>query len=263
MKQLFTLVFALFFILSSCSPSDDSDPVVAEGNYYPLASGNYWVYNFAGADNSGRDSLYIAKDTVINSENYKKFSAKSLPSGFYTNSVNNNSLRFSGDELLMTGSANLDFGDTLPVELSLTNFILFKESASNGQQLSSVSGTINQDYNGFPLIINYTLKTNAKETLPTFTAPDGTVYTEVKAVKTTLILKISATVEIVPGFSQNVVMLNTQDVISSTQYYANNIGVVYASTDVTYQLEDLPIEIGIPQSFAQNSKEILDIYKVN
>lgn len=96
-------------------------------------------------------------------------------------------------------------------------------------------------------------------TLPTFTSPDQTVYEDVKTVKTTLTLTISA--EAIPGFF--VPVLSTQDVVNSTMYFAPNIGVIYTNSIVSYELGAIAADFGIPQSFSQTSEEILDTYVVD
>ncbi len=267
MKPTVLLIFSFLFVLVSCSPSDNDSPPIDEPivDYFPLVNGNYWVYDVSGSDNlSGRDSLYVANDTVINSKTYKKFKTKILPTGLYSNSLNKNGLRKDGNKLLLSGSAEFAFAEALPVALSLNDFVVFQENASANQQLSSVSGTINQEFEGIPLKIDYILKTTAMASLPTFTSPDQTVYSDVKTVKTTLTLTISA--ELSPEFFPGtyIPVLNTQDVVNSTMYFASSIGVVYTNSTVSYELVGaIAGELGIPESYSQTSQEVLDTYEVD
>ena len=56
-----------------------------------------------------------------------------------------------------------------------------------------------------------------------------------------------------------------QDVVVSTQYYAENIGVVHVVTDFEYELNDLsqyPIELPIPEASAVHQEEVLVNYSV-
>jgi len=259
MKTTFLSLFSFIFLLSSCSPSDDNSSTDAVTDYFPLESSNYWVYDITGTDNLlGRDSLYVANDTVINAKTYKKFKTAILPIGFYSNSLNNNGLRKEGNKLLLSGGAGFAFADALPVALTLDDFIVFQEDATANQQLSSVSGTINQDFQGFPLKIDYILKSTAVATLPTFISPDQTVYEDVKTVRTTLTLTIST--EFLPGIF--IPVLATQDVVNSLIYFAPNIGVVYTNSNVSYELGEIAAQLQIPASFSENSEEILDTYLV-
>jgi uncharacterized protein YceK len=265
--KLFFIAIAVT-ILTGCS-SDNSSGGSSSGVYLPLADGNYWTYDVTtvGQALSNRDSLYISNDTVINTKTYKKFKTLNIPFGFYSNSLRNNGIRKEDDAVYMTGNAGLNLGNVLPIDLSITDLIIFKESAAANQQLGSVSGVITQDFQGYPLTINYTLKTTALETLPTFVIDEIHSYTDLKKVKTTLNLSISTTV-MLPGIPipLTVPLLNAQDVVSSTQYYAKNIGMVYANTIISYELQDFSqfgITLPIPQTGSQTQNELLDSHLVN
>lgn len=265
--KLFFIAFAIT-ILTGCS-SDNSSGSASVADYFPLTDGNYWTYIVTSSDNQSpnQDSLYVANDTVINAKTYKKMKTLNTPFGFYSNSLRNNGLRKENGVIYLTGNAGLNLGAALPINLSVTDLIIFKESATLNQELGSVSGVINQDFQGYPLVINYTLKTTALETLPTYISGTDEVYTDVKKVKTTLNLKISTTVT-VPGIPipLAVPLLNTQDVVSSTQYYAKNIGMIFANTTISYELQDFSqfgIILPIPQSGSQNQEEDLNLSHIN
>ena len=75
-------------------------------------------------------------------------------------------------------------------------------------------------------------------------------------------LKVS-TVYLVPVINTplTVALLDSQDVIVSTHYYAEGIGMVYSKTDVNFQLNDFSqfgIELPIPQSGSSIIEEFLD-----
>jgi ABC-type lipoprotein export system ATPase subunit len=82
-----------------------------------------------------------------------------------------------------------------------------------------------------------------------------------------VILSLKATsTTVIPGTTIPItlVLLSQQDVITSTQYYAKNIGMVYADTNLSYQLNSLPnVDLPIPTSGSQNVKEYLDTYLAN
>lgn len=264
MKFKLLIAVACISVLTSCT-SDNNTDSGEPTNYFPLETGNYWTYDVTGANLSERDSLYVANDTVINTKTYKKIKTLDLPFGFFSNSLNNNGLRKEGSSILLTGSAGLNLGDTFPIDLSLNDFVIFKEDASNNDQLSSISGVIDQDFQGYPLKLTYTMKSTAMETLPTFTSPNGAIYTDVKKVKTILNLKITTT-QTISGIPFTVPILNPQDVVISFQYYSKNIGMIYANTTTSYQLDTSLaqfITLPIPQSGSQIQDEFLDSYQVD
>ena len=263
MKFKLLIAVALLTILASCT-TDTSISTEPETNYLPLAIGDYWTYNVTTNAQTLRDSLYISNDTTINSKIYKKFKTKNLPVGFFSNSLNNNGLRKEGSSLLLTGSLALDFGVGVAINLNVNDFVIFNEMATNNQQLGSVTGTINQTVQNYPLVIDYTLKSIAMETLPTYTSTsNGHIYTDVKRVKTILNAKITTTVSL-SGFPVTLTILDPQDVVVSNQYYAKNIGMVYTNTAIDYHLNALPggATLPIPSTGSQTQDEYLDVYHV-
>ncbi|MGK4568037.1 hypothetical protein [Flavobacterium sp. 3HN19-14] len=267
MKHTALIAIALFGLLASCSPSDDEGSASANV-YLPLGADNYWNYDVTGsAAAAGRDSLFVANDTVINTKTYQKFKTGALPVGFYSNSLNGNSVRKEGSKLLLSGGAGLDVASTLPVDLNLTDFVVFDENAADGQSLSDVTDNISQTFQDIPLTIKYTLKSAAVTTLPTYTSPNGDTYTDVKSVKTTLQVKVVATytVEGLPVPIPITILdnyANDSNLVSSTQYFAKGIGVVYSTTTISYALATAIPGTDIPQSGTQTQEEFLDTYHV-
>ncbi|MGH2664736.1 hypothetical protein [Flavobacterium sp.] len=261
---LFLLLSVFFISCSSDSSGDDSSDLPAT-LYYPSNTGNFWTYDIEGTP-SGRDSLYISNDTVINALIYKKFKTKNQPLGFYSNSLSKNGVRKSGDQLLVSGKLGLNFTDQFPLNITLSDFIAFKESAAPNEILGTTTGSFQQTVQGYPLTFDYSLTSKAIGTLASFTSPNTDVYPDVKSISVTLNLKIT-TIYQAPGLpiSIPVTILPAQDVIISTQYYAKNIGVVHTNTDIHYQLASLPsqIQLPIPSSGSQNQQEFLDTYHIN
>ena len=274
MKIKILTVLSLFTILVSCSSDNQSNiPDDANTNptnaYLPLKTTSYWIYNVSSSTINKRDSLYVDNDITINSKTYKSLKTLNAPFGFYSNSLRNNGLRKDGNSLLISGLFGNNTIEQLPLNIALDDFVILKEDAPNNTTLSSISGEINQviqGYSGYPLKIKYNMKSTAVETLPTYLASNGAIYNEVKAVKTILNLDISTSVTI-PGvpFPITLQIMTAQDVVTSLQYFAKNIGMVHAKTTINYQLEDFSnsgITIPIPQSFNDVQEEVLDTYKV-
>lgn len=253
-----TLVFA-----SSCS-NDDTNPTGNSENYLPLSTGNFWTYDVEG-QTQGRDSLYVANDTVIGGSTFKKMKTQFLPFGFYTNSLANNGLKVSGSKINLSGGLNFDLGTQLPLNLSVSNFTILDESAQGNTPLSTTSGSFNQTFETFPLTFEYTLKSVADGNLPTFTSPNGMTYNDVKKTKIILTLKITTTTAL-PGstFPITLTILEEQDVITASQYYSKNIGMVYNTTTIAYEFNpDLADFLPIPPSGNQTQQEFLDTYDVD
>jgi len=262
MKKIhFLHVFALIFIFSSCS-NDDSG---SSSNFStPLTIGNYWTYDVVDEIGTTRDSLYISNDTIIGTNTYKKFKIKNnIATGFYSSALRNNGVRISNGKLLLSGDLSLNSGAILPfdVDLTLSDFVIFNKDASNNQALNSSpkTGEINETFNTFPLTINYSLQSFGGENLATFTLPNGTTYENVKSTKIKLNVSITT---VYSGFP--ITALAAQDVVVSTQYLADGIGVIYTKTITSYNLNAFAAtELGIPASNSQIQEEFLDTYLVN
>ena len=268
MKKAYTLLLALPMLFVSCGSDDSSDAPadndVSVTDFLPLTTGSYWVYDTNSSTQSGRDSLYIANDTIIGGNTYDKFKTLALPTGFYTGSLAENGVRKSGDKLLLSGSAQLAFSEEFPLSIGVTDFVIFKENTINGQALGSTTGTIEQPYDGYVVKFDYTLSAKAKQDLATYTVPGHPVYTNVKQVETSLNLKITAVFNF-EGLQIPVNIMNDQKVLVSTQFYAENIGVVHVVSDVNYTLADmsaLPIQLPIPQTGSEHQEEVLVHYNV-
>ncbi|MFP9113317.1 hypothetical protein ACLI1A_05210 [Flavobacterium sp. RHBU_3] len=264
-KIAYTLTALMAVMAFSCGSDDDAGN---GGNntdvYLPLDNGNYWVYDTTtestdgSADSSGRDSLYVANDTVIGTNTYKKFKTLAAATGFYSGSLSGNGVRLSDGKLLVTGSTSVAVSADIPFSIAITDFAFFDANATSGQQIGSTSGSFQQTIEGLPLTFTYTLKTTAGDDAESLTV-NGSNYTNIKTVLTTLTLKIT-----LDTFS--LTMLPQQDVVVSTQYFAQGVGVVKTSTDITYNLADfssLGITLPIPQSGSAHQDEVLDTYSVD
>ncbi|QEE50630.1 hypothetical protein FUA48_13900 [Flavobacterium alkalisoli] len=251
------LIFSLFII--SCSSDDDSSASSGVNNAIPLSIGNYWVYDVTMEGITGRDSLYISNDTTINGNIYKKFKTKSFPFGFYSTSLRGNGLRNTDGKLYLSGGVDTGIPD-FPLDLTISDFIIFDTNATAGTQLTSVNGSTQQQLEGFNIDITYTLSSEAGESYSSFTTPNNEVYNNVKesVVKLNMQVKVS-----IPDFPFPYTILPAQDVVVSTQYYAENIGMIHTSTNTQYALSSLPtIELPIPQSYSEHQEETLSSYNV-
>ena len=264
MKKVIWLL-AVFVCISACS-SDDSNPNPGDSvvDYYPLKTANSWKYSVVNDQGSTQDVLSVTGQTTIAGKNYFTMEAENVPTGFYTSSVNGQSLRNENNTIYMTGALDFNLGEMFPVDLQLNDFILVKSDAANAELLSTMSGSMTQTFENIPLTANYTLSTVNQNSLPSYTS-EGVVYDDVKVVKFALNMKVVATINI-GGFPLNFTVLDSQDVVSSIQYYAKNIGLVHAETTISYNLNDLsslPVELPIPQSQTILSNEFLIDFQQN
>lgn len=231
----------------------------------PLNTGNYWTYDVVGLANT-RDSLYIFGNETVGAHTYKKFKNRNnIATGFYCSSLNNNNVRKDAGKLLLTGNLSVLQGITFPtgLDLNVTDFIIFKESATNGEILSEKTGTFQQTISSLPITIEYRLRSIGGESFASYTSPNSDVYPNVKSTKIIMSLKITST-QTIAGFPITVNILPQQDVVVSTQYLSKNIGVVYTKTNTNFSLNAaIAAQIGLPVTTTQVQEEFLDTYNVN
>lgn len=262
MKNLY-LIFALIFLgLTSCS-TNDNDANDAEGVFLPLTANSAWVYDVnIDSQTFGRDSLFVDGEQIIDGKTYQKLSTKELSTGFYTSTLSGNNIRKDSDKLRLTGSTGLGISEFLPINIALSDFVIFKENASNNTELDAITGTIEQDLQSLPLKIEYSLKTFFKESLSTFSVPGKQTYNNVKVMKVVANIKVT-TRYLIPVINTPITIsiINPQDVVVSTQYYAEGIGMIYAKSEVNLVIEDFSnfgIELPIPQESTSTIEEFLN-----
>lgn len=265
LKLFFLLSLSLFCL--SCSSDDSATEDNGEpSTSLPLTSNNYWTYDVFNHETANtpesfaRDSLYVGNDTLINSIAFKKMKTLGFANGFFSGTLKNNGLRIDGSKVKISGAVNFTTGLPTPLSFPVSDFIILKENAATGEELSVVNGSFEQTINGYPLTFEYILKSIADGSQSSLNS-NGITYNDITKTKVVLNMKIST---VFSGFS--VPIMNAQNVLVSTQYYSKNIGMVYNNTQVTYNLIDLSgfnITLPIPQSGSQTQEEFLDVYLIN
>lgn len=258
---------ALGLLLASCSTDDDAtinDPhLPGPSEYLPLRHGNYWVYDTQSPQFNGRDSLYTANDIIINGTAYTTFRTSALPTGFFSAALSGNSVSTADGKLTVTGGTSIAFTEDLPFDIAITDFVIFDANATPNTTLSTTTGTVEQPAaDGITIKINYGLSSVAQSSVASYTTPDGTTYTNVKVMQMRLTIEVLAVID---AFNFQIPVMEDQQVLTSTQYYAENIGAVYVETDINYELQDLSllnIELPIPPTGSEHQVEVLTEYNV-
>jgi len=267
-NKIITLLFGI--ALLGCSSDDNSGNNNDNGttnDYLPQQQGNYWVYDVNSDEFSGRDSLYVSGTTTSQGDAYYTYETSETPLGFYSGLMTNGESKTSGSKIFMNGSLGLGelFGEGFDFEISLDDFVIFDANASQGQTLDNESGSFTIPYSPeIELKVEYTLFAKAGQNYPNYTTANGDSYDNVKSVTIAVSAKITANI-VISGFPFSYPILDTQEVLSSTQYYANAVGVIAVNTDFKYQLNEIPIpgyELPMPQNFQSHTTEVLDDYLV-
>ena len=265
MKKIFLLICVVS--LFSCSNENNSgnDPGSNTINF-PQANGNYWKYSVQTNDLPlVSDSLYINGEIQANGFTYKKYNVNDMEiaSGFYTGTLNNNGIRVANNQYLLNGTLGVGSGLQLPINLSfnLSDFVIFDSGASTGITVDEIIGSQNQTVSGLSLNITYTLKSIAGENIANYTSPNGTVYQNVRSHKIVVDLNITT-----PLGSLPISIINQPNAIESTQYYADNIGMVYSTMSFNASVNPLAVSVlpnDFPATINFTQNETLVDYSVN
>jgi len=261
MKKLTYLLLSLFII--SCSSSDDDGggiPAEETFNYFPLTSGTYWTYTNEADQEITTDSLYVSGTEDLNGVSYTVLGAEQPVTGFMTSILSESLVRATDTKLILNGELGAPPVDGFPdITIPLNDVALYDTQASTGTLLSEVTGEIEQEVDGIPILIGFTISSVQGETLENglgdFT--DTTVLTS----KIIVNLSITAAIEIIPGTVIPIPILQAQDVVTTTNYFADEIGLINSDTLIEYELEDLSalgIDLPIPAEDSRTATQAID-----
>ena len=263
MKKI-TLLFVLIIIVS-CSTNDDKqeDPVVQVYNYFPLTLSSYWNYNNENEEGIAKDSLYTSSNEVLNGLNYTKFIASEPISGFMTSMMSQNLMRTAESKLFLNGEFGTPLIEGFPeISIPLTDLIIYDKEAENGTLLSEEIGEISEIIDDIPIIINYTISTIQGDILD-----EGTgVFSSNKVLTSSIILNLSISTNIeILGTVIVIPILQAQDVIKTTNYFASGVGLIFSESLIEYELEDLSslgIDLPIPSEDSSSATQNIDTYQI-
>lgn len=278
--SLLILVSSLFFF--SCSSDDEvvQTPIPTEGNniptiYHPIKIANYWNYetqNIAvlptpAAAVIAADKLLVDSDVVLNTFTYKKMKTEVAPTGFYGSMLNNNNLRIDGSSLKLTGEITVNLDASLPLTFNVNDFVIFKENGVANEVLSQTSPASFTDetlIESIPLTFTYSIKSTCMGDVTPMLVK-GVTYNDVKKTRIEIELKI---ITLISGVEA--IILQSQPVIVSDQFYAKNIGVIQANTVVKYAVDttypflvQAVTNAGIPPNGEQQINDYLSSYLIN
>ena len=263
MKKI-TLLFVLIIIVS-CSTNDNKqeDPVVEVYNYFPLTLSSYWNYNNENEEGIAKDSLYTSSNEVLNGLNYTKFIASEPISGFMTSMMSQNLMRTAESKLFLNGEFGTPLIEGFPdISIPLTDLIIYDKEAENGTLLSEEIGEISEIIDDIPIIINYTISTIQGDILD-----EGTgAFTTNKVLTSSIILNLSISTNIeILGTVIVIPILQAQDVIKTTNYFASGVGLIFSESLIEYELEDLSslgIDLPIPSEDSSSATQNINTYQI-
>ncbi|WP_299886693.1 hypothetical protein [uncultured Lacinutrix sp.] len=277
-KNTFASIFCVIAIVSCSDESiiqDENAPGTnVTGNYFPSTVNDYWKYTVENIDDAtgetivANDSLYVATQTASNFT--LGVNDNMIANGAMNGLLTSGELTRTDATLVLNGVLQLPQGisDITDFEINLDNVILYNVNANTGDVLSTVANTLQQDFNGFPITINYTLSTIAQGFSETLNL-NGQNYNDVTSTQLKLNLSVSTSIPVGP-ISVDVSILDAQDVLVSNNYFAKDIGLVNSQTNTMYEisaaaitaLEAAGVTIDIPESSSSSNSQVLTNHMV-
>ena len=239
MKKI--LIFSAFILASvSCSEEDDSF-LVSDTDYFPLELENYWTYN--NQLNSNTESSQGVETLSIDNQVRNRFSFSQVidsQAGLFTNVLASGEVcKQSGNqEIIYDGNLNLALDNNLQnFEFPLEDVILYDANFTQGDVMFSNAGELQQNINGFPVDFEYEISSIHKGFLISEVVNNVT-YEDVFVSEINISLSASVFL-VISDFS----ILQKQDVIKITNYYAKDIGLIYSRVNTEIIFEDIPEQL--------------------
>jgi hypothetical protein len=283
MKSRLIAISACCFLLNceneplGSSTDMNNNPGTSE-NFVP--SSGYWVYDVNSISEFDSEMNFTATDSVYVDEEFEDYFSLSVnDDGLANGSMNmiltNGNLYNSPRKLVYDGSI------TLPenlANLGLDNFILnnitlvdldAENEAFMYFQDETITNTFDIQDIELPIDLSYeifTSKTNYHDSINI----NGDEYLNVFEGKFVFSLSVTGTFTLF-GFPQTVSILEPQNIITTSYYYVESIGLVRAESEQGFELSSelssilslLGVEIEIPTSFSIQNVEQLAEFELN
>ncbi len=283
MKNAIYLFIGFVFILSCDdeaydSNMDNSNDITSD--FSPSGDNDYWIYDVESSSTDVPEMNFTATDSIyLSSVDENSFTLNANNDGVANGSMNilltNGTISKTPTTLVFDGNIDvpqnlLDLGFTQ--DLSIENMTLLNLEASNNEEMfvqeSNFSETIDIMGTDVPVEISSRISTK-KIYFYTNETVNGTNYSDIFEAEFALNIGVNGTFS-VAGFTQIVPILEAQDVMKVTYYYANNIGLIRAETSqgislssqLTSLLEFLNIPLDFPANVSIEGVEELSDYSI-
>lgn len=272
-KQSYILSLFALALLTACSGDDDANGGTTNSNYIPLTLTNYWTFDTEVADPTGgstlgRDSLFVATTTMINSKLYADLDATPTSTGVMTGILAQNFIREQNGKLYLKGTIDLDLtvvGGSV-INIDIDDAILLDVNANVNNLLYSTSGSISEPISvggqNATILIDYTINSIQKESIASMVV-NGNTYTDILKSNLVMSAKIDAQVT-VAGFPITLAVAPLQDINTIENYYANGVGLIQSDAEFNIDLDATTAgQLGLPTNINSPSFQLVDTYLIN
>ena len=286
MRTTFLSLVCMSALTFSCSSDNDEsgndgtqdntgiNQPTATGDFFPLAENNEWNYNVISTNNNDNSSADFTDNLVVDSENGTNYTLSAnngaIANGTMTNFLVSGDLSATETQLTSTGSFVIPIDGVSTIEIPFSNAKFYDTAANINEVIFNTNGNLNQDIESIPIDITYTLKTTQLENLDSYSV-DGTSYENVTSSRISIELGMSTTIDIGP-ISQTLSIIDEQNVLTITSYYADGVGLILANANTSFELNQSTLDLlaqggvdisELPTSVDIDNDQVLDSYTVN
>lgn len=257
-KILYALCLVAF--IACDSSDDDANASNTDFNYFPLSVTNTWDFEIATGTDVSNESLTV--DTVTGTE-FTLIANPTAPTGFMTRILSGGALKAENGKLI--GNGNIDFGlqGLSNFNVAIVNGTLYDQNANVNAELFSTTGTTSQTVDVYDLDITYEVRTVQQADVAQMVV-EGITYSDI--IHSQLIINATITTDVtIASFTQQVPLLDPQDVIVIDNYWSKDIGLIKSDNQLDYELEDFSsfgLTLPVPQSASILTTQNLTTYTV-
>jgi hypothetical protein len=268
-KSKLSLILGIIFLIS-CSSDDDAMNDVNEGddntndpNIEEVAENfENTLSSPSQQDIVSNETLSVSTTSEVSGDTvYELNSDNPVGSGPVTLALSQGKLNKSNSSLLYTGEFGLGLNNFPEINFTLENTVIFDTSVSSGTELFSQDETIEQEFQGIPLTIDYTLTTIKGDNFDTYET-NGVTYDNV--ISSQLIVNLEITANITDPLPVSVTIVQSQDAVVVTNFFADGVGLIESETDTAIVFEDITLPIpNLPlDDISFNTLQVLTDYNV-
>lgn len=276
--HFFSLLICLFLIVSCSDDDTNTDGPNGTGtpatntNYFPTNLDSYWNYDVEINSTATTNPEFSTDQLTVASIDNSSFTLSANnglpPNGTMSGILISGTLANTNSTLSLNGVLGLpaELADIIDFDITLNNAILYDTTAPNNSVLFTMSDQVTQDIQGIPLTLAYEVQSTGLNVYDTITL-NGETYTNVVASEITLNLGAVATYDF-NGFPISIDVLDPQDLLIVTSYYAENIGLVHAESQFDYEinatalaaLANIGVNLTIPPTGSGTNVQVLNSY---
>ncbi|WP_188458156.1 hypothetical protein [Psychroflexus planctonicus] len=245
-NHTFLLLLSLILFWNCSSDDDNPSQDNSPKNYFPLVVENQWQYNNKQTANNEtqdtQETLSVANEEQTENGNVFLLDSDNNQTGVsFTSILSNGQVYKNEDQLLLTGSVDLGLDQTeIPdFDIDFENVVIYNNNAIDGDLMfSEDQNTTLPEFNNITLNLSLSIESVSLGNIEEIDV-NGEIYEDVIGSQFIVSIGVDATTTVPPlPFPITVQVIEFQEVINSTNYFANEVGLVQSETNLNVNFSD-------------------------